>query len=106
MVIKFCPKCKGILILAKGKAVCHSCGFTRDAKGILSSSEKLPEKEEIGEGAIKGENIFATYDHECKKCGYGKAQVIDCGVFYSDEDSIIFIRCGKCGFSEKIGDIG
>ena len=103
-MIKFCSKCKGILILKKGKAICYSCGFVQDSEEILSSSEKIPKKEERGEGTIKGGNIFATYEHKCEKCGYDKAQIIDCGVFYSDEDSIIFLKCGKCGFSEKIGD--
>jgi DNA-directed RNA polymerase subunit M/transcription elongation factor TFIIS len=92
-----------MLMLKKDKAICNSCGFVVYSKLNLSSMEKLPEKEEIGEGSVKGENIFATYEHKCEKCGYDKAQIIDCGVFYSDEDSIIFLKCGKCGFSEKIG---
>lgn len=103
MAIKFCPKCNGVLILEKEKAVCNNCGFTKSSRGILSSSEKIPEKEERGDGAVKEENVFATYEHKCSRCGYGKAQVVDCGVFYSDEDHLIFIKCGKCGFSERVG---
>ncbi len=90
--------------MGKEKAVCHSCGFVQYSKVVLSSNEKLPEKEEIGEGAVKGENVFATYEHKCKNCGYDKAQVIDCGIFYSDEDNLIFLKCGKCGTSERVGD--
>ena len=118
--MKFCPKCKDMLILAplaypeksskkiftkgnKDKSVCHNCGFIRHSKVDLSSNENLPEKEEVGDGVVKGDNIFATYEHKCKKCGYDKAQVIDCRVFYSDEDTVIFLKCGKCGFSERIG---
>ncbi|MEN7982478.1 MAG: hypothetical protein ABFQ65_03440 [Nanoarchaeota archaeon] len=104
MVIKFCPKCSGMLMLNRDKSVCNSCGFVVYLKLDLSSNEKIPEKDEIGEGAIKEENIFATYEHKCSKCGFDKAQVIDCGVFYSDEDNLIFLKCGKCGFSERVGD--
>ena len=47
--------------------------------------------------------IIATYDHKCKKCGFSKAQIIDMGIFYSDEDQLILLKCGKCGYSERIG---
>ena len=104
MVIRFCPKCKGILFLEKERAVCHNCNYILYLKLNLSTSEKLPEIEEVGEGAVKDENIFATYKHKCSKCGFDKSQIIDCGVFYSDEDNLIFLKCGKCGFSERIGD--
>ena len=103
MVIKFCPKCRGILVFEKGKVVCSNCGFSKVSGEVLSSSEKIPQKEERGEGAVKEENTFAAYEHECSKCGYNKAQVVDCGVFYSDEDNLIFLKCGKCGFSERVG---
>jgi DNA-directed RNA polymerase subunit M len=104
MTIRFCPRCKGILILNKEKAVCHNCGFVIHHKLDLSTSEEIPQTEEVGEGSIKDENIFATYKHKCPKCGFDKAQIIDCGVFYSDEDNLIFLKCGKCGFSERVGD--
>jgi len=104
MVIRFCPKCKGILILERDKAVCHNCGYTFPFKLHLSTNEKIPETEEVGEGSVKDENIYADYKHKCPKCGYDKAQIIDCGIFYSDEDNLIFLKCGKCGFSERVGD--
>ena len=103
MGIKFCPKCRGILMFDKEMVVCSNCGFSKVSNGVLSSSEKIPQNEERGDGAVKGENTFATYEHECSKCGYNKAQVVDCGVFYSDEDNLIFLKCGKCGFSERVG---
>ena len=64
--------------------------------------EKI-EHEEIGEGVLSDENKMATYKHKCEKCGYGKAQIIDVGPLYSDEDNLILLKCGKCGFSERIG---
>ena len=41
--------------------------------------------------------------YKCPKCGYEKAQIIDMGIFYSDEDNLILLKCGKCGHSERIG---
>ena len=81
---------------------CSKCGF--ESKVDLTSSEDIKREEEIGKGVVKDENTFATYEHECSKCGYDKAQVLDLGVSYSDEDTLIFLKCGKCGHSERIGD--
>ena len=61
-------------------------------------------KKPVGEGFVEGLNEFANYIHKCKKCGYGKAQIIDMGISYSDEDNLILLKCGKCGFSERIGE--
>jgi len=27
------------------------------------------------------------------------------GIFYSDEDNLILLKCGKCGWSERLGKI-
>jgi DNA-directed RNA polymerase subunit M/transcription elongation factor TFIIS len=92
------------LFVEKDRAVCRNCDYVLPIKLDLSSNEKMPEKKELGEGAVGEENVYATYEHKCSNCGYGKAQVIDCGVFYSDEDNLIFLKCGKCGASERVGD--
>jgi len=104
MVIRFCPKCDGLLMLKKDGAICHTCGHSVHHKLDVSSHEKIPEEEEVGKGSVEDKNVYATYNHECPKCGFDKAQVIDCGVFYSDEDNLIFLKCGKCGYSERVGD--
>ena len=109
MTIQFCPKCENILIPVKittGEiwAKCHYCGFSKKMKGkSLIEKEKIGKKAKIGNKVLKSENEFATYKHKCQKCGYGKAQVIDVGSFYSDEDALILLKCGKCGWSERIG---
>jgi DNA-directed RNA polymerase subunit M/transcription elongation factor TFIIS len=106
MKINFCPKCKGIIIPRNCKnetlMLCNSCGWFKIIKGKinLKSNEKI-KKEKIGEGIKKFENEFATYEFKCSKCGYNKAQVIDAGIFYSDEDNLILLQCGN---SERIGD--
>ncbi len=81
--------------------VCDDCGISERVH-----SENFVEKneeEELGEGVIRNENLFATYEHKCSKCGYDKAEVIDMGIFISDEDNLILIRCGKCGHTDRLG---
>lgn len=53
-------------------------------------------------GIVKGKNKLATYKHKCKKCGYGKSEVIDLGASYSDENNTYLLKCGKCGYSERV----
>ena len=72
-------------------------------KPNLRVSEKIRKEDEITEGAVDDENIYATYPHKCCKCGYGFAQIIELGVWYSDEGQVTRLRCGKCGFSQNIG---
>jgi|GEM_PF-573781 len=112
MVLKFCKKCGGILKvhqIDKGKyyLVCDNCPdfelVVTKSNPEITSKEKI-EKEEIkGEGVSSDKNILATYKHKCSKCGYDKAQILDLGIFYSDEDNLIMLKCGKCGFCERIG---
>ena len=107
MAVKFCPKCSSVLIPIpkKGGFVlkCRQCNFFKkiQAKPLIET-EKIKHKPNVGEGIIRDKNIFATYHHKCKKCGYGKAQILDLGIFYSDEDNLIMLECGKCGYSERV----
>ena len=110
MKVKFCTKCGSVLIpenSGKGKLVskCHYCGFSKGRKvKPLIEMEKLPPKKILGKKIANSENEFATYKHRCQKCGYGKAQIIDMGQSYSDEDNLILLKCGKCGWSERVGE--
>ena len=68
---------------------------------------KIIEKEKIkhkdrGEAVVKEKDVFADYKHKCKKCGYGKAEVSDLGFQYSDENDLILLKCGKCGYTERV----
>ncbi|MFH1585254.1 MAG: hypothetical protein ABIB79_00620 [archaeon] len=83
--------------------VCDNCGLSVELGKGLVSTEKIKAKERIGGGVVDEENILATYNHICKKCGYTKAQILDLGISYSDEDNLILLKCGKCGWSERIG---
>ncbi len=106
MTIKFCKKCKTLMKPYKeGGEVflkCPKCGFK--SKVDLTSSENIPKKEKVGKGVSEDKNVFATYKHECSKCGHVGAEINDLGVQYSDEDNLFLAKCGKCGHSERIGD--
>lgn len=83
---------------------CPYCGFSKKAGGKhLVEKEKITHKVRGKGKAIKEENDLATYKNKCKKCGFGKAQVIDMGVAYSDEDNLILLKCGKCCWAERVG---
>ena len=49
-----------------------------------------------------GKNILAVYDHICKKCGHDKSEMLEIGCFYSDEDNVVRMKCGQCGFVEQM----
>jgi len=112
MGINFCKNCGGIIRIQninnkEAYKFCDKCqNFelfkTEDNLGIVSS-EKIGKQEERGIGVNKDENEFANYEHICKKCNYNKVQIIDMGIFYSDEDNLILLKCGKCGFCERVG---
>lgn len=94
----FCKRCKSVLIPVKrgDKMVCKSCGEpVGDAKPLAKEKGKVKMME-----VADSKNTLAVHDHVCSKCGYGKAQIIEKGIWYSDEDSVIIYKCGRCGHSE------
>ena len=106
--MRFCPKCKGLLIPnqigEKFVVKCKNCDFSVEGKAKpLIEEEEIKHKPKRGKGILKNKNAFATYKHKCGECGYGKAQIIDMGVFYSDEDNLIMLKCGACGYAERVG---
>ncbi|MBU2612451.1 MAG: hypothetical protein KKB62_01900 [Nanoarchaeota archaeon] len=104
MGICFCRECKKILPPhSKEIIICPNCGLAQGIEKGLVSKEVVKKEVQKGKGISEEENIYANYPHKCKKCGYEKAQIIDMGIKYSDEDNLIFLKCGKCGFSERIG---
>jgi DNA-directed RNA polymerase subunit M/transcription elongation factor TFIIS len=107
MGLMFCPQCKTCIVPEKIGVdffiSCPNCNFSGKIKEGLKSSEKILQKDSLTEGVSSGENPLASYENVCQKCGYDKAQLIDVGILYSDEDNLILLKCGKCGFSERIG---
>jgi len=103
-IIMFCSKCKCLMKPKKtdSKVVmfCDSCNISSDSvSGVSSEKFDFVKKEvEIADDT----NVFATENHVCKKCGHNKAQLIEKGAFYSDEETAILFRCGKCGHTELV----
>jgi DNA-directed RNA polymerase subunit M/transcription elongation factor TFIIS len=112
MPLDFCNKCGGIIRNKKidndkSYSFCDNCQEFKLIKTgevtTLSFNKIIEKQNEKGEGIKENINEFANYLNLCKKCGYDKAQILDLGVFYSDEDNLILLKCGKCGFCERIG---
>lgn len=79
---------------------CFSCNYM-EIGGELIEAEKIKSKK-IKEGIVKDENVFADYQFKCKKCGYDKAQIVERQPYISDEDTLIYLKCGKCGWMENL----
>lgn len=105
--LKFCKKCKNIMKpigthIFSGEHVfkCVKCDYLEKGKELIEG-EKIKTKK-IKEGIVKEENIFADYPFKCKKCGYNKAEVIERQPYISDEDTLTYLKCGKCGWTENL----
>ena len=108
MALKFCQQCKTLMSPHKKEGrfffKCMNCNLVQESdESILSTSEMINIGDNVGKGIMENENSSANYENKCRKCGYDKAEVIDMGIFYSDEDNLILLKCGKCGFSERVG---
>ncbi len=97
--MEFCEKCGKPLEIGKEIAQCK-CGFSKKINQV-STSEKIQKIVERGKGVAKKENNEKGFPHKCKKCGHEFADVIDLGVFYSDEASIYLFKCKKCNNTER-----
>jgi DNA-directed RNA polymerase subunit M/transcription elongation factor TFIIS len=70
-----CPKCRMVLsIIEENGEVyyhCAACGYKQ---------------------------LFPNWvDHECQKCGFGKAQLLFYGIIVGDEAPLSMYKCLKCG---------
>jgi len=107
MAIKFCPKCKNILIITtkdgKRYLTCNKCKIQtkHDIKELVLTTEKIT-KPKIGKGTA--EKDFSGHDFKCKKCGNNKCEITDLGMMFGDEDWIYLLQCTKCDYSERVGD--
>ncbi|MBP7708250.1 hypothetical protein KA107_01075 [Candidatus Pacearchaeota archaeon] len=103
--MEFCKNCNSILFyfneLGKVKTYCKKCKLAKEGESTSFSEKHKIEKK--GEGFIHSGNPSANYNHICKKCGHEGCEIIDVGILISDEDNLIMLKCGKCGFSERFG---
>lgn len=100
--MKLCSKCKNIMKpLDKEMFECISCNHKAKGKDLIEI-EKIPEHEIVEEGVVEDKNIFADYPFKCEKCGFDKAEVIERPPYVSDEDSLTYLKCGKCDWMENL----
>ncbi|MFH1668909.1 MAG: hypothetical protein ABIA62_03200 [Candidatus Woesearchaeota archaeon] len=101
----FCPKCKTILKRKKHEnsvvMACESCGFEKDAAGMKNIKDPKVKPDGKKFGVAEENYVLAVHNHTCSKCGHDKAELIEQGVWYTDEDHVVLYRCGKCGSTER-----
>ena len=90
----FCKRCGSILVPEKDKMVC-GCGYSeplsrKEMKDPVERKEDLKVLEDRT-------HPLATTEHTCPKCGFGKAWLINRGIWYTDEDECVEYKCGRCG---------
>ncbi len=102
----FCAHC-GTLLVPKttpyGKWLACPQGHTQPvlqqkAAVIRSAVDNEKARIQVSDGA----NPLAVHQHKCKYCGYDMAELIEIAPFYSDEDPIIKMKCGKCRKVEQL----
>ncbi|MBI2102453.1 hypothetical protein HYT55_01330 [Candidatus Woesearchaeota archaeon] len=102
----FCAHCGTLLtpkITQYGKWMACPNGHTQptlqqEAPTIRSTNDNEKARILVSDGL----NPLAVHQHKCKYCSYDKAELIEIAPFYSDEDSIIKMKCGKCGRVEQL----
>lgn len=104
-IIMFCKSCGTLLVLEKNEfgrwMKCpngHYQPELQQSSETISIRNKPTRRIEV----MDGKNHLAVYDFKCKKCGYGKSELIEIMPCYSDEDNTFRMKCGKCGHVEQL----
>lgn len=104
----FCDSCGKIWKIEKENnkiiAKCE-CGFSKEFEDSPIYSEKIREKDYVGEGIIK-ENIDINdgFEHICPKCGHNRCDANLIPAHYSDESDISLYKCKKCNYVDRDAD--
>ena len=101
--MKFCPKCKALMIQKDGKWVCPKCGYTekiKDEKFIFK--EKKEHKETVTVIEEKPDVLPVVEDVVCPKCGNRGAYFWTMQTRAGDEAETKFYRCTKCGYTWRV----
>jgi DNA-directed RNA polymerase subunit M/transcription elongation factor TFIIS len=102
----FCKSCGQILLPQKtpyGKWLSCPSGHQQPELNQTAEIISTKNKDKTNRLSVASdENILAVHDHACQRCGYGKAEMLEIGSFYSDEDSVVKMKCGKCGHVEQL----
>ncbi|HKL24115.1 MAG TPA: transcription factor S [Candidatus Nanoarchaeia archaeon] len=95
--MEFCPKCGSILV-KKGKTLrCQQCGYSSRRDVNMKTSEKMPERKEVGVVKGKSKEVLPVVNAKCKECGNDRAYFWEVQTRASDESPTKFFKCTKCG---------
>lgn len=106
MAIKFCPRCKSVMVLTKkdGKAVwrCPKCGYEEEAG---TGNAKLVERTMVAKRDDKpivltksSEEALPKVRKTCPRCGYEEAYFWVQQTRAADEPPTRFYKCVRCGY--------
>jgi DNA-directed RNA polymerase subunit M len=98
LMIKFCPKCKSIMIPRKGILRCRKCGYEEEGEGISFISKKDMKEKEIAVVEEEGAGLPTTKAY-CPECGNDVAYWWMRQLRAADESEVRFFRCTKCGYT-------
>jgi len=92
--MKFCPKCKSIMMPKKKQYVC-GCGHKEEAEAVIITEAASERKEVV---VVENEiSVNVIIDAECSKCGNWKAEYWEIQTRSADEPATRFHKCTKCG---------
>ena len=106
MTIKFCPRCKSVMVLTKkdGKTIwrCPKCGYEEEANAV---SAKLVERTTVAKRDDKpivltksGDEVLPKVKKVCPRCGYEEAYFWVQQTRAADEPPTRFYKCVRCGY--------
>ncbi|MBW3010711.1 transcription factor S [Candidatus Woesearchaeota archaeon] len=101
MLMKFCPKCKSLMLPKKhGSKVimtCTSCGVTDDKAETVVLKEQSTQERKIKVIDTESEMNLPLTNEICAKCGHKKAYYWLVQTRAADESATKFLKCEKCG---------
>ncbi|MEM2873865.1 MAG: transcription factor S [Candidatus Nanoarchaeia archaeon] len=96
-MMKFCPKCKGLLVPAKEGLLCSSCGYKETETAEIKETVKRKAVTAVKEGEEIPETM-PTIAVECPKCKHQEAYFYTQQTRAADEPETQFFICKKCGY--------
>ncbi len=103
VMVKFCPKCGGIM-LNKGRSTvkCISCGY-EEVVGESGSSVRIVRRNKKKEIVVIEEEpqvrLLPKTNITCPRCGFNEAYYWEIQTRSADEPATRFFKCVKCGYS-------
>ena len=97
--MKFCPKCKGLLVPTKEGLVCTNCGHKEASQAVELKEHIVKKKREVSSATSNEkviEETIPTVKIECPKCGHNEAYWYSQQTRAADEPETQFFICKKC----------